>query len=102
LGLTDRQVVGSNLNFFNVLNSDVNVKVESIGADIAVGNQWQWNQMTIGCDWIGLMVPFAVVNADYDRSGVTDIERQSIEVASRKLGLLMSFQVARVYVGASF
>lgn len=28
--------------------------VSSAGVDVVIGNQWQWNHMTIGCDWIGI------------------------------------------------
>ena len=102
IGITDRQIKGSNLNFFGVLNSDVNAAVESLGGELSLGNQWQWNKMTIGCDWLGIFIPFTVLSTDYDRAGVSDIEKRSIEIAARKLGLLMSVRVAQFYIGASF
>lgn len=27
--------------------------------EIAIGNQWQWDNFTLGCDWIGFMIPIS-------------------------------------------
>lgn len=27
--------------------------------EIAIGNQWQWDNFTLGCDWIGIMLPIS-------------------------------------------
>ncbi|HET9241128.1 MAG TPA: hypothetical protein VFO10_27935 [Oligoflexus sp.] len=31
--------------------------MDSLGVTLAFGNQWQWPTFTIGCDWVGMMVP---------------------------------------------
>ena len=29
-------------------------EIEDIGINFRIGNQWQWDNFTLGCDWIGL------------------------------------------------
>lgn len=29
-------------------------RIEDMGATLKVGNQWQWDTFTLGCDWVGL------------------------------------------------
>ncbi len=31
-----------------------NLSYKDMGAGIKIGNQWQWQNFTLGCDWIGL------------------------------------------------
>lgn len=70
-----------------------------------VGNQWQWSNFTIGCDWLGVMVPVAVLKID-DRfgntTGISDSSRKSLDDAWMTLGKTTSVMLTRLYVGASF
>jgi hypothetical protein len=33
---------------------DLKRKYSGIGSNIRIGNQWQWESFTIGCDWFGI------------------------------------------------
>lgn len=75
----------------------------STAASIVIGNQWQWNNFTLGCDWIGLSLPFAhnitsetlSDNADsYHRTSLDEDEEHYL-----KNGYA---QALRFYVGYSF
>lgn len=32
---------------------------DTLAADVAVGSGWQWGAFTLGCDWVGYVVPLA-------------------------------------------
>lgn len=36
------------------------------GAELFIGNQWQWQHFTIGYDWIGFYAPMAQQNKQSD------------------------------------
>lgn len=71
----------------------------SMAATILIGNQWQWSNFTLGCDWIGYVAPFS--------STVTKevVAGRSIEFhEDDKKRLLRDSipQLLRFYLGASF
>ncbi len=57
-----------------------------IGLSIKIGNQWQWENYTLGCDWVGLNQTASVV----DINGT--LERDD----------LPTFTALNFYMGASF
>lgn len=74
-----------------------------LGANFSIGNQWQWENFTIGCDWIGVSLPLVkdVASAeitgsvaDYDRSQFQDDQDHYINNGTATL--------LKLYVGASF
>lgn len=70
------------------------------GATLTIGNQWQWENFTLGCDWVGITSPitsqisFETANDSTAQSRLEDDE--NFLVKSSKLHLL------RFYLGASF
>ncbi len=40
--------------------------VLSFGADVGIGNQWQFETFTLGCDWVGYYFPVSVLSKRYD------------------------------------
>lgn len=40
---------------------DVHLEAESMnsGLSLSVGNQWQWRNVSVGCEWLGAYIPFA-------------------------------------------
>lgn len=44
-------------------------EVEDFGASFKIGNQWQWNTFTIGCDWFGLSRTLSVIEDDTNDNG---------------------------------
>lgn len=116
-GLAYRQIGLKNLNYTSGVStlssssasqtkisiSDMG-SVDSAAAELSIGNQWQWSTFTIGCDWLGVMVPLAVVKID-DRittSGMSSADRKSLQDAWTTLGKATSVQIGRFYLGASF
>ena len=41
-----------------------------LGVDFSIGNRWQWETFTIGCDWVGTFVPLST-------SGKTTVKNKS-------------------------
>ncbi|WP_374077267.1 hypothetical protein [Bdellovibrio bacteriovorus] len=90
---------------FNYGYSSVKTGFEgnSLAASLVIGNQWQWDNFTLGCDWIGLSLPFAhtvtseTLSADadsYHRANLDEDEEHYL-----KNGYA---QALRFYVGYSF
>lgn len=74
----------------------------SLAASFTIGNQWQWENLSIGCDWIGLAVPLSY-----------EVTRENVKVASAYSADDMKYdqqtylnrgklQLLRLYVGYSF
>ena len=46
-------------------NGDYNYAKEEhndVGFDFRIGNQWQWDNFTMGCDWVGINSPIYTLN----------------------------------------
>lgn len=72
-------------------------------ATVLIGNQWQWENFTLGCDWVGLGLPLtsSLSNEYYTSNDPTQnysdfSNREQIFVKGGTLNLL------RFYLGASF
>lgn len=78
------------------------VSVTSIGFDGAIGNQWQWDNFTIGCDWIGLFVPLVGSYTVSRPEGSTDAWYNNEKNDAEKLSKRGSMEALRFYLGASF
>lgn len=70
---------------------------------VAIGNQWQVDNLTIGCDWVGLAVPIASnienksIKGSFDNFDADDL-KEDINIYTKISGLLL----LRLYVGGSF
>jgi hypothetical protein len=42
------------------------VRYEDTGLLFTLGNQWQWENFTLGCDWIGMSTVLAILNQEGD------------------------------------
>ncbi len=78
-------------------------KGSSGAVDFQIGNQWQWSNFTLGCDWIGLSLPFASAISDEQLSGTApayyaDWLKNDEDTFVKKLTL----NLLRFYLGASF
>jgi hypothetical protein len=76
---------------------------KSFGVTFAIGNQWQFENFNIGCDWIGFTVPLSKSisnesvtspSATYDNEQLADDEKTYIKNTSATL--------LRFYLGATF
>lgn len=94
-------VTGSLVTSSSVGSRDLGY-VSSLNATFAIGNQWQWENFTLGCDWLGISMPMQVVDKNHDTDGLSDSDREQVENAWNKLGEVTSLQLLRFYLGASF
>ncbi len=80
---------------------DVGVS-RSLVADVAIGNQWQWENFTLGCDWVGAMIPIADLGSQVRTDGFSDAEKRDVNDQWDRLQKITSSQLLRFYIGASF
>jgi hypothetical protein len=76
-----------------------------IGGSFAIGNQWQWSTFNLGCDWIGLYLPFIKSKNEYTAKNETEVSSSSGDSARSDFKKKMeglNIQGARFYLGASF
>lgn len=84
-------------------NDDISSQfdVNSFGASIGIGNRWQWDNFTIGCDWIGYFVPFSS-SGDSDVGNEADpVDKADLEDSVDRIGKSASSQLLRFYLGVS-
>ncbi len=76
-------------------------KGSSVTATVLIGNQWQWENFTLGCDWIGAAVP---ITSQTDSESVTGTSPNPNNLADDKNNLLNTTAslALRFYLGASF
>ena len=70
-----------------------NLLYEDIGTGIRVGNEWQWENFTMGCDWFGLNLTSVKINLKEKGLG-------PIETHAPMKGLTMT--LLSFYLGYSF
>ncbi len=76
---------------------------ESLAASVAIGNQWQFDYFTIGCDWFGVMAPVATLNIKSNTENIKNAnDKRDIEDAWNQIASVTSYQVLRFYMGATF
>lgn len=81
---------------------DENFQGQSLAAGLVVGNQWQWDSFTLGCDWIGYSLPFAsnVIVENYASNN--PLHREELQDAQKKYLENGAAQALRFYVGYTF
>lgn len=75
---------------------------DSVAMNLQIGNQWQWESFTLGCDWVGYSLPVTstiknmqvVSSSDYEKKWAK--EDADMYITKGNLNLL------RFYMGASF
>lgn len=77
---------------------------ESLAADVTIGNQWQWQNFNLGCDWFGYAVPFysRFYNERAPRNSDASYETRAFEEDKRYYVSGSSLFLLRLYMGASF
>lgn len=75
----------------------------SIGASIAIGNQWQWDSFTIGCDWVGYRTPISTNTKTNKIVGSIDKDdEKSFNDDVKILFKDSNLMLLKFYLGASF
>ena len=73
-----------------------------ISASFVIGNQWQWDTFTLGCDWVGMTLPISHnVTSEYADTSYSTAKRYNKEDQDTLL-VNGSPQLLRFYVGATF
>jgi hypothetical protein len=74
------------LNYADTAGYSYDERLTGLGAHFRIGNQWQWEHFTLGCDWVGVGRVFVIFN-NTDEYGDTDY---------------LTLSVANFYLGYSF
>lgn len=78
-------------------------EAKTSGLDFAIGNQWQWDTMTLGCDWIGYYNPISSSgDSKVEVNGVSPTETEDLNDILEQLGDTPNLQLLRFYVGVAF
>jgi len=77
-------------------------KGNSTSATVALGNQWQIGNFTLGADWVGLAIPFASRLTSEESSILTIQQRRDMEDEKNRTLNQDYLYVTRLYLGASF
>lgn len=72
---------------------DADYVFRDLGVGYAIGNQWQWENFTLGCDWIGANIRASILYYE---------DTQSSEVLFRLRGYGLTLDVLNFYLGVSF
>lgn len=87
-------------SFFNDVSSS-SFKSTAIIGSFVIGNQWQWENFTLGCDWIGLAAPLTY-SISGDKTPTSASEKADFD-SDKKLYVTDSSGILlRFYLGASF
>lgn len=75
---------------------------ESTALSLVIGNQWQWDNFTIGCDWIGITAPVASSVSESLTGDIDAYDRSRQKEDKEWLVTRTTGQGLRLYLGASF
>lgn len=76
---------------------------DSVAANIQIGNQWQWESFTLGCDWIGYSLPISSnVKNSRVSSSTLEYDQRRLKEDSEVLVKGAHLNLLRFYIGASF
>ncbi|MFN8845508.1 MAG: hypothetical protein ACK5V3_12710 [Bdellovibrionales bacterium] len=90
-----------NSPFGNSYNSRFDANV--LFGQVAIGNQWQVDNLTIGCDWVGLAVPLVTQLDNKSIQGNFDnFDREDLNEDINLYTKISSLLLLRLYVGGSF
>lgn len=88
-------------NFASTTTDAYGFEANVISAALVIGNQWQWENFTLGCDWIGLSLPMShEVTSEYSDSYA--LAKKYNKEDQETLLENASATVLRFYVGATF
>lgn len=102
-GLSYREVkFNFSENFGSILDYASDFEGSAIALDISIGNQWQWENFTLGCDWIGGSLPITNHIKTQNVSGNLSYGLSSLD--NKKNMYLEKFTLSGLnfYMGASF
>lgn len=89
-------------NFGNPSDYDYSFEGNALSLDFSIGNQWQWQNFTMGCDWIGVSIPVSSSTKNETLSGDAASAHSSIDDHKGYFLESFSFRSLYFYIGASF
>lgn len=102
----DRRVVNLDVDsdrLFSDENSTWGFDGESFALNGQIGNQWQWQNFTMGCDWVGYSLPISSrVSGEYINSTTPEYDEEDLKDEKERLTKMSSVNLLRFYLGASF
>lgn len=78
-----------------------NFKGNSMTATFVIGNQWQWDNFTLGCDWFGIALPFTS-QVDSESVGGSNPSQKNLKDEEENFLKKETSTSLRFYLGASF
>jgi hypothetical protein len=87
---------------FQIGDSRGSFKGNSIMATFAIGNQWQWDGFTMGCDWVGIAAPLYSKTTSTDRTDLATEDYGKLDDEEQRQLKDIQLYGLRLYVGASF
>lgn len=76
---------------------------ESLIASFVIGNQWQWESFTLGCDWVGLAAPaYSKIISEKSPNTTDSYDLDAFEEDKGHYVSKSSVVLLRFYLGASF
>lgn len=76
--------------------------VQNTGIAMHLGNQWQWDGFTMGCDWVGYFMSLNTATSFSSESGVSEERKQEEEDDAKQTFAGSSPHITRFYVGWAF
>jgi len=89
-------------------NSTENVSLsgDALYANFQIGNQWQWENFTLGCDWVGISVPLYSHESDRSMNSFAQADESyysdKLNTASSDFIKRSQINLLRFYLGATF
>jgi hypothetical protein len=85
-------------------NASRSFETQGLNAAFVIGNQWQWDNFTIGCDWLGISAPLAFqkVTSESVNSSDYDYDMARMREKQDELKTRVQFSALRLSLGWSF
>jgi hypothetical protein len=82
---------------------ETNMQNNVLGSDFAIGNRWQWESFTIGCDWFGLFTPISTTGeTSVSSTNISPSDLRDVNETMDRFSKQGSVQFLRFYLGVSF
>lgn len=77
---------------------------QSLAANFQIGNQWQWENFTLGCDWVGISLPLTGSTSNREVTSTSDFTNEDKRTTDDEDYLVHRSQLnlLHFYLGASF
>lgn len=92
----------SSILFSETSNNRYSFDSESTSLNFAIGNQWQFETFTLGCDWFGVVVPIGAKFSNVVYNTDNAYSQRDLEEDQNRLVKDNNLQLLRFYLGATF